>query len=128
MLTAAGVSAVNIDSAVQPDVKTDVDPILDPIPEPPPIPQDIIDETVNQLNALGEPTLESLGLGGYSPVGLAQKAFEFLHVSVGLEWWAAIAVGECIISEEILRCHFQSHQVTLINCCCFWNDLILHNL
>lgn len=102
--TAAGVSAVNVDSIVPPEVKINLDPTIEAIPEPPPIPQDIIDETINQLNALGEPTLESLGLGGYSPVGLVQKAFEFLHVSFGLDWWAAIAVGEFSITNYFIYC------------------------
>lgn len=102
--TAAGVSVVdvdsnvksgvNVDSNVKSDVIPNVDSAIDPIPEPPPIPQDIVDEAINQLNALGEPTLESLGLGGYSPVGLVQHAFEMLHIYLGLDWWAAIAVGK----------------------------------
>ena len=42
------------------------------------------------LNALGEPTLASLGLGSYWPPGLAQQALEALHVTAGLPWWGAI--------------------------------------
>lgn len=34
--------------------------------------------------------LASLGLGGYSPVGLLQTILDFLHQS-GVPWWAAIA-------------------------------------
>ncbi|KAJ8922157.1 hypothetical protein NQ315_004092 [Exocentrus adspersus] len=55
---------------------------VDSIPEPPPVP-DIAQEIVNQVNALGEPTFASLGLGGYSPVGLAQMCFEYVHVTLG---------------------------------------------
>lgn len=56
------------------------------IPEPPVI----IDENV-VLNALGEPGLQSLGLASYyTPVGWAQNAIEFFHVSLGLPWYSAI--------------------------------------
>ena len=51
-------------------------------------------EPLQQLNALGEPSLGSLGLGGWTPPGLFQQFFEMLHVSAGLPWWGAIAVGE----------------------------------
>lgn len=98
---AAGVSAVNVDNNVQSDVKASTDSVIDPIPEPPPIPQDVVDEAINQLNALGEPTLESLGLGGYSPVGLVQQGFEMLHIYLGLDWWAAIAVGRKFVSNFV---------------------------
>ncbi|CAH1179246.1 unnamed protein product [Phaedon cochleariae] len=73
-----------------------IQPLIEPIPEPPPIPEGA-GEILNQLNALGEPTFASLGLGGYSPVGLAQNCFEYLHVTLDLEWWAAIALGTLII-------------------------------
>lgn len=92
------VSAVVLESS---NVKTN-EVLLDPIPEPPPIPQNIIEETTTQLNALGEPTLASVGLGGNSPVGLVQQAFEFLHANLGLEWWAAIAVGKINITIKYL--------------------------
>ena len=42
------------------------------------------------MQSMGE--LAAGGLGGYSPVGLLQQTFEFLHVSFGLPWWASIAV------------------------------------
>lgn len=67
------------------------------------------------MNALGEPILESLGLGGYSPVGLAQKGFEFLHVSFGLEWWAAVAVGKCYSYYETLKFIFKNNWNNLYN-------------
>lgn len=55
------------------------------IPEPPPI----MDDSVI-LNALGEPTLQSLGLGSNWPTGLIQKLLELIHVDLGLEWYQAI--------------------------------------
>lgn len=72
--------------------------IIDPIPEPPPIPEGT-EEILNRLNALGEPTFASLGLGTNSPVGIAQQCFEYLHVNLGIQWWAAIAIGK----KEIIR-------------------------
>ncbi|CAH0547405.1 unnamed protein product [Brassicogethes aeneus] len=81
---AAGLSVVSDESVVE------------PIPEPPTIPEGT-EEIINQLNKLGEPTFESMGLGGWSPVGMAQNCFEYLHVDLGLEWWAAIAVGTLVV-------------------------------
>lgn len=59
---------------------------------PPPVPPEIVGPA---LNALGEPTLQSLGLGSYwTPAGLVQNLLDFLHVSGDLPWWAAIACGK----------------------------------
>ncbi|XP_071957805.1 mitochondrial inner membrane protein OXA1L-like [Antedon mediterranea] len=71
-----------------------------------------ISETANQLSSLpssdvattaaeilqpvAEIPFSELGLGGYTPVGLLQSALEFLHISAGLPWWAAIATGTII--------------------------------
>lgn len=76
---------------VSKDVSKDAMPIIEPIPEPPPIPD--VGETLNQLNALGEQTLASLGLGGYTPAGLVQSFLEFVHVTYGIPWWEAIVIG-----------------------------------
>ena len=46
------------------------------------------------LQPVKEIPFSELGLGGFSPIGLLQQALEFLHMSVGLPWWAAIAAGE----------------------------------
>lgn len=73
--------------------------ITPPIPEPPPIP-DISEEIINQVNALGEPTFASLGLGGWTPVGLVQNCFEYLHVTLGVPWWTAIVIGN---DEQFLK-------------------------
>ncbi|KAK3716089.1 hypothetical protein QZH41_019639, partial [Actinostola sp. cb2023] len=41
---------------------------------------DILKDAAHTLNALGEPTLTSLGLGGSTPIGLVQQTVEFtLH-------------------------------------------------
>ncbi|KAL1516606.1 hypothetical protein ABEB36_000499 [Hypothenemus hampei] len=70
--------------------------IPDKIPEPPPVPSEAA-EALNQLNELGEATFASLGLGGWTPVGLVQNCMEYLHVGLGLEWWQAIVLGTLII-------------------------------
>ncbi|KAI0211068.1 Mitochondrial inner membrane protein OXA1L [Lamellibrachia satsuma] len=66
------------------------------IPDVPPIPDvPISPEVTDVLNALGEPTLQSLGLGltHWTPPGLVQTALEYMHVSMGVPWWAAIVAG-----------------------------------
>ncbi|KAF5273264.1 hypothetical protein FQR65_LT04686 [Abscondita terminalis] len=76
----------------------DVPLIIEPIPEPPPILEtDLAAEVASQLNALGEPTLSSLGLAAWTPVGLIQSCLEFFHVSFGLPWWGSIALGTVIV-------------------------------
>ncbi|XP_078046800.1 OXA1L mitochondrial inner membrane protein isoform X2 [Augochlora pura] len=62
--------------------------LLSEIPELPKIPEPII-----ILKANGEPTLESIGLGGYYPIGLVQKVLDAMHYYFEMPWWAAIAVG-----------------------------------
>lgn len=81
VLAAAGLSIDTTNSAVH-----------DVIPEPPKVPEGT-EEIVSQLNALGEPTFSSMGMGGWSPVGITQNCFEFLHVNLGIEWWGVIAIG-----------------------------------
>lgn len=68
--------------------------IIPDIPEPPvaPVVQDIVEAAVS-LSANGEPTFASMGLGGWSPVGMIQNCMEFLHVTVDLPWWGAIMLG-----------------------------------
>lgn len=34
--------------------------------------------------------LASMGLGGYSPVGLLQTSLEWIHLTTGLPWWGSI--------------------------------------
>lgn len=84
--TAAGISAVDSVNTTQ---------NVEPIPEPPPVP-DLSEQIANQLNTLGEPTFASLGLGGYSPVGIVQTCFEYVHVTLGVPWWTSIAIGKYI--------------------------------
>ncbi|KAH8268757.1 hypothetical protein KR018_000983 [Drosophila ironensis] len=44
-----------------------------------------------------EPSFASIGLGGWSPVGIVQNCMEFLHCTWDLPWWSAIAVGTLVV-------------------------------
>lgn len=74
-----------------------------PAPVPPSFPTEAADalETSSQglwaadaarILAEGE-TFASLGLGGYSPVGLIQSAMELIHSTTGLPWWGSIVLS-----------------------------------
>jgi YidC/Oxa1 family membrane protein insertase len=71
------------------------------IPEPPPVPDPAsfnqLGETVQTLAANGEPAFSSLGLGGWSPVGMVQNCLEYLHVSLDVPWWGAILIGTIVV-------------------------------
>ena len=76
------------------------------IPEPPPI----IDESVI-LNALGEPSLQSLGLGSsWTPVGWVQQLIEFFHVSLGLPWYSSIVIFAVIMRTCLFPITIKSQQ------------------
>lgn len=71
---------------------------LTQIPEAPPIPELPDTSVVTEvLNAAGEPTFASLGLGGWTPVGMVQNCMEYLHIGLDLPWWAAIALGTVVV-------------------------------
>ncbi|XP_067132380.1 mitochondrial inner membrane protein OXA1L [Centruroides vittatus] len=44
-----------------------------------------------------EPSLVSQGLGGWTPVGLLQHAFEYCHIHFDLPWWLTIVVSTVVI-------------------------------
>ncbi|BFZ25002.1 hypothetical protein BsWGS_28041 [Bradybaena similaris] len=69
------------------------------IPPVPPMPDvtNATAEITGALNALGEPTLQSMGLGSFMPPGLIQQGLELLHAGLGLPWWGSIVVGTVII-------------------------------
>lgn len=80
-------------------VVVNTETIIEPIPEPPPVP-DIAPEALNQINHLGESTFASLGLGGWTPVGIIQDSLEYLHVALGIPWWETIAIGTQSLSAK----------------------------
>lgn len=69
---------------------------IDPIPEAPE-PLSRLSESVAEVVSSGEPSFSSLGLGGYSPVGIIQSCMEYLHVSCDLPWWGAIVIGTAVV-------------------------------
>lgn len=65
-------------------------PVVDSIPEPPSLP---VAEITEALNAAGEPAFETMGLGGWTPVGIVQNCLEYLHIACDLPWWTSIVIG-----------------------------------
>lgn len=88
-----------------------IDVPIEPIPPPPPPPPTLtIDQIAENLNALGEPTLSSLGLCGSTPIGWMQSGFEYLHVTTALPWWATIALSTVIIRVLMTPAVIMSHK------------------
>lgn len=73
--------------------------IFSNIPEAPiaPVIETITAPTVVELVAGAEPPIQTLGLGGWSPVGMIQQCMEFLHISCDIPWWGAIAIGTIVV-------------------------------
>ncbi|XP_013183694.1 mitochondrial inner membrane protein OXA1L [Amyelois transitella] len=75
--------------------------LAESIPEPPPVPDPAtlaeLTGAVQSLSANGEPTFASLGLGGWTPVGIVQNCLEYLHVSLDVPWWGAILIGTVVV-------------------------------
>ncbi len=46
--------------------------------------------------------LSSLGLGGYSPIGLIQSSMEWIHIHTGMPWWASIITCTVILRTALL--------------------------
>ena len=53
---------------------------------------EMFNDVADTLTSVGEPSLASLGLGGWGPTGIIQQGLEFIHVTGGLSWCASIAV------------------------------------
>ena len=59
----------------------------------------------------------SLGLGGYSPIGLIQWSLEYLHVHAHLPWWVAIIASTLVLRTLLLpiAIHAQANAAKLNN-------------
>ncbi|XP_068721903.1 mitochondrial inner membrane protein OXA1L-like [Montipora capricornis] len=57
----------------------------------------LLEDMADTVASLGEPTLASLGLGGYSPAGLIQQALELIHVSGNVSWCLSIVIFTLIV-------------------------------
>ncbi|CAK9828329.1 Mitochondrial inner membrane protein OXA1L [Anthophora retusa] len=66
------------------------------IPDPPaPLGEQIIEAV--KLHANGEVTFDSIGLGGWGPVGLLQSYFEWIHITCDMPWWGAIILTSILV-------------------------------
>ncbi|KAI8817802.1 60Kd inner membrane protein-domain-containing protein [Fimicolochytrium jonesii] len=54
--------------------------------------------------------LKQIGLGGWTPPGLAQQMFEAIYVTTGLPWWATIVAGTLILRVALLPLTFRMHR------------------
>ncbi|XP_034656022.1 mitochondrial inner membrane protein OXA1L [Drosophila subobscura] len=59
--------------------------------------EDLSTNVAETVNAAGEATFASIGLGGWTPVGVVQNCMEFLHCTWDLPWWGAIAIGTLVV-------------------------------
>lgn len=66
------------------------------IPEPPVIPE-IASKVTEAVAAGAEPAFASLGLGGWTPVGIVQNIMEYLHIGLDLPWWTTIMIGTIVV-------------------------------
>lgn len=60
---------------------------LDSIPN-----SEMLKDMADTVASVGEPSLSSLGLGGWSPVGLVQQCLELVHVYGDVSWCASIVL------------------------------------
>lgn len=73
------------------------------IPAVPPAPTVVpVESFVQSLADDTVPTLQSVGLGGWSPSGIVQQLLDFLHASTGLPWWATIAISTVVVKVCLL--------------------------
>ena len=70
------------------------------IPDLPPVPKIVEDPVVLPEGA--EVPFESIGLGGWSPVGMVQNCMEFLHISCDIPWWGTILIGTVVVRACLL--------------------------
>ncbi|XP_014481852.1 PREDICTED: mitochondrial inner membrane protein OXA1L [Dinoponera quadriceps] len=67
------------------------------IPDPPIPPIQEVVENIVKLHPNGEQTLESLGLGGWTPVGIVQNLLEYMHIGLDIPWWSTIVIGTVVL-------------------------------
>ncbi|KYN08730.1 Mitochondrial inner membrane protein OXA1L, partial [Cyphomyrmex costatus] len=64
----------------------------DEIPDPPTPIQEMI-ENIVKVHPNGEPTFESIGLGGWTPSGIVQNILEYMHINLDMPWWLTIVIA-----------------------------------
>lgn len=53
---------------------------------------EILKDMADTVSSVVEPSLSSVGLGGWSPTGLVQQCLELVHVYGDISWCASIAI------------------------------------
>lgn len=69
---------------------------LENIPEPPAIPE-LVSKVTEVIADGAEPAFATLGLGGWTPVGIVQNCMEYLHIGCDLPWWVTIMIGTIVV-------------------------------
>lgn len=67
-----------------------------------PISDTLVDGATTLASATVEPAFATLGLGGWSPIGIVQNCMEYLHVTLDIPWWGAIMIGTVCVRVIIL--------------------------
>lgn len=86
-------SSPSPDGTIKPSSYESLVEAIGPIPDSPPLPP----PKVIELLSNGEPSITSLGLGGYYPSGLFQHMLEFIHLHTDLSWGWTIVLSATII-------------------------------
>ena len=60
------------------------------------VPEPIVTNTFELIQNT-ESTLQSIGLGGWTPSGMVQQLLNFIHVTYDIPWWGTIACGKLLI-------------------------------
>lgn len=84
-----------------------IESLIAPIPDAPIVAagsasETLIDAAATITAATGEPAFATLGLGGWTPIGLVQNCMEFLHIGCELPWWGCIMIGTLCVRTLIL--------------------------
>ncbi|XP_061197527.1 mitochondrial inner membrane protein OXA1L-like isoform X1 [Saccostrea echinata] len=70
-------------------------------------------DVTSSLNALGEESLKSLGLGKFTPPGLMQQFLELVHVNLDVPWWTSIVIVTVIIRGALFPVYLKGRQRTI---------------
>lgn len=91
----ASQAAANFSSTASATVES---PVLNPELVSTVLPSDAVGEAASIAGQIAaEPSLASIGLGSWTPVGMVQRSLEFFHITLDLPWWGSIALGTLII-------------------------------
>lgn len=86
-------------------IMKDVESVRNMMPE--------LTDVTSSLNALGEESLKSLGLGKMTPVGIIQQILEMIHVNLDVPWFGAIAIYTIILRLLLTPVYVKSRQASI---------------